>query len=225
MLPHCQPRTEFDWKLYSNATFAGLSALIPIPLIDLLFEEFFRRRLPQSIARTRGRRLDPLVERLLIQSEDACLSTCLTLPLRLIWELVKSLSRKLLYVLSIKEATDKVSYYWHQAFLIDYMIQCGHLDDTATAFKARAAMKRVLRGAGTSPLLQLASQITLTMRHSLRSLFRARRGQEDELVQQQKTRMFQHWANFAPYLRGLAAEYDQVFAFVDKYVEEQNKAG
>ena len=35
--------TDFDWLVYSDATFAGLSVLIPVPFLDALMEEYFRR--------------------------------------------------------------------------------------------------------------------------------------------------------------------------------------
>ena len=34
---------RFDWLRYADATFAGLALLIPIPLLDVAFECFFRR--------------------------------------------------------------------------------------------------------------------------------------------------------------------------------------
>ena len=37
-----QPNTTFDWLIYADATFAGLSVLIPIPIIDWIFENIFR---------------------------------------------------------------------------------------------------------------------------------------------------------------------------------------
>jgi hypothetical protein len=44
-----QPPAAFDWEVYANATFAGLAVLIPIPLVDWVFEEVFRRRMPAAI--------------------------------------------------------------------------------------------------------------------------------------------------------------------------------
>ncbi|HMR66443.1 MAG TPA: hypothetical protein PKE64_20720, partial [Anaerolineae bacterium] len=49
--------TDFDWGVYADATMAGLAVLVPIPILDWLLEEIFRRRMPQAIARQRGQRL------------------------------------------------------------------------------------------------------------------------------------------------------------------------
>ena len=41
----------FDWRIYADATCAGLSVLIPLPFVDTAFETVFRRRIPGTIAR------------------------------------------------------------------------------------------------------------------------------------------------------------------------------
>jgi hypothetical protein len=202
-----EPRTQFDWPIYANATFAGLAILIPIPVVDWAFEEFFRRRIPGSVARRRGRPLAPIIISTLNKNDEGCGSTCLMLPVLGIFMLLKSISRKLLYFLTVKEATDKISYYWHQAFLIDYMLLLNHLDEPESAQIARLAMRQVLKTAATSPLLQLARQIVANTRHILRSLRKARRGAEDEMIAQQKLQMIRRWDDFADYFKALAADY------------------
>lgn len=151
-----QPNTAFDWAMYSDATLAGLAVLTPIPVLDWLLEEFFRRRIPAAVARNRGIYLHPSVSRILNHSKEDCLTSCLMLPVRGAWNLAKSLSRKLFYVLSVKEASDKVSLYWHQAYLFDYMLASGHLESEASAEAARQAMEVAIRQAPVSPLNRLA---------------------------------------------------------------------
>jgi hypothetical protein len=125
--------------------------------------------------------------------------------------LLKRISRKIFYFLTIKEATDKVNYYWHQAFLIDHMLTVGHLDNEETARTARQSMDEVLRETTTSPLLQLAQQVTVGTRHVLKTLRRVRRGREDEVVEQKKSQMIQQWADFDDYFAALAVLYDQLY--------------
>ena len=36
-----EAEVSFDWPMYADATFAGLSLLVPIPLLDWVFEQFF----------------------------------------------------------------------------------------------------------------------------------------------------------------------------------------
>jgi hypothetical protein len=205
------PRTRFEWPVYSNATLAGLSALVPIPLLDMVFESYFSRRIPGIIARHRGVRLEPQVIGLLNRGSEDCLTTCLLFPFRLMLELVKSLSRKILYFLSIKQATDLVSYYWHRAFLIDYMLQQGHLADLSTAQMAQTAMHQVIRTSTTSPLYQLAGQLATSSKGIFRALRRARRQEADGVIEGKRDTMRQNWARFEPYLQSLAARYDLAF--------------
>lgn len=202
-----KPRTGFAWPVYANATFAGLSVLIPIPLVDWVFERYFRLRIPGSIARYRGNPVPAPVIDTLNQSGEGCLGSCLTLPFKAVLILLKRLSRKILYFLTVKEASDQLSLYWHRAFLMDYMLLAGHLADEASARVARQAMEEVLVDTTTSPLSSLAGSVVTGTRHLFRTLRRARRGEEDELVQQKKTFLARRWSEFEGYLQELAARY------------------
>ena len=205
-----QPKATFDWPIYADATFAGLAVLVPIPVLDWVFEQFFRRRMARSIARRRGRRLEPAIRAELNQSGRSCLGTCLTLPvIATVW-LAKRISHKLLYVLTIKDATDQLSYYWQRAFLIDYMLQQGHLELEGPAAVARQAMEQVLESSA-SPLGQLAGQVIGSTHHILQTLWTARRGGQDEVIRQLQSRMAQSWAEFEGYFRMLAARYEQTY--------------
>ncbi len=205
-----QPRTGFDWPTYADATLAGLSILIPIPIVDWVFERFFRRRMPGAIARRHGRKLSPGVAAALNRDEGNWLATCLTLPITgTIW-LIKRVSRKILYFLTVKEATDQISYYWQRAFLIDYMLLAGHLDDAQAASTARQAMEDVLQTTAT-PLAQLARQVTSGTSNIWQTLRRARRGNEDAAIQQTRSEMNQNWGNFDAYFRLLAQHYEQAY--------------
>ena len=207
--------TVFHWGIYADATAAGLSVLIPIPLVDWLFEQFFRRRMPQSIATRRGRQLPKPVIRELNQGDENLFKTCLLLPIQGLFWLLKKISRKILYFLTIKEAIDQVSFYWHQAFLIDYMLMDGHLESEESALAARRAMGRILETTHRSPLRHLARELIESTSHIGRSIFgalrRFRQGKEDSLIEQKKTQMSSQWAEFTDYFENLAALYDQAY--------------
>jgi hypothetical protein len=205
------PRTGFDWPIYADATFAGLSVLIPVPFVDSVFEWYFSQRIPAAIARRRARRLQPEVVSELIRSERDWLATCLLLPFILIVQLVKRLSKKVLYFLTVKSATDRLSFYWHQAFLLDYALQQGHLDTPGAAYIARKALEEALRGARTSPLEKLAAQLVTGSRRIWRSLRRARRGQEDEVMARKRSIMARAWEDFAGYFQEVAVRYDATY--------------
>jgi hypothetical protein len=205
-----KPQTAFDWLLYADATFAGLSPLIPIPLLDLAFEWFFKRRMLSTVARRRGRKLQPAVYQTINRGEG-CAEGCLLWPIKLIFTLLKRISRKILYFLTIKEATDQLSYYWHRAFLLDYMLTLGHLDALESAEIARQALDKVLDTPDTSPLHQFAQQLAQGTRHVWRTLRGARRGQEDELIAEKKSRMAKAWDDFSDYLQEVAVRYQQLY--------------
>jgi len=210
-----RPPTTFHWPVYANATFAGLSVLIPLPLVDWLFEEFFRRRILPDIISYRERQVDPAIIETLNKTdgilEQGCVKGCFNLIVLLTYGLLKRLSRKLLYFLTIKEATDRVNLYWHRAFLMDYMLRANHLDTQTSAAIARQAMDEVIETTNTSPLLQLAQQVVTGTRHILRTLRRAWRGKEDEVIEAKRAQMVQQWGNFEVYFKALAERYDQLY--------------
>ncbi len=218
-----QPNTAFDWAMYSDATLAGLAVLTPIPILDWLLEEFFRRRIPAAVARNRGIYLHPSVSSILNRGQEDCLTTCLMLPVRGAWTLAKSLSRKLFYVLSVKEASDKVSLYWHQAYIFDYMLASGHLESQASAEAARQAMDVAIRQSPVSPLNRLASQVTSGTGQVLRSLLRARQGKEDEQLRQKRKKLLQSWSEYETYLQEVARAYDQAFQEIQARPQADNQ--
>lgn len=207
------PRTNFDWAIYADATFAGLSILIPLPLVDLFFEWLFRRRMPKSIAKRNGRTLPYVAVRELNRGRFGCWPGCLVWPIMLVLEFLKRLYRTVLYVLTIKSASDLLSYYWHRAFLLDYMIRRGDLDNPATAHIAAAALLDTLEEVNTSPLLNLAQQIIENASHVLRTVWGwVRRRREDEVVAGARTQMERSWNDFSAYFEEVAARYTAVYA-------------
>lgn len=205
---------RFDWSLYADATFAGLAVLIPIPLLDLLVEWLFKRRMPAAIARRHDLELDWRVGRELNRGRFGCWPGCLVWPLLLLFEFLKRLYRTVLYFLTIKSATDQLSYYWRRAFLLDHMLQRGDLTDTlGHAAIAARAMDQVLKESTASPLLQLARQVIAGTRHLLRTIWGwLRRRQEDEVVQATRRQMATAWGDFDDYFETIAAQYDRVYA-------------
>lgn len=203
--------TEFDWARYADATLAGLSVLIPVPFVDDAFERFFRRRIPGAVARSRGRRISGEV-RAALEAEDGARGWgCATLPLRLVVGLLKRLSRKLLYFLTVKQATDRLSHYWYRAFLLDHMLDAGHLEHPDSARAAHRAMEQVL-AATAGPFPQVARQVVTQMRNVWPALRSARRGQEPDEVRETRTRLERQWGEIAGHFDDLAARYDEAYA-------------
>ncbi len=209
----------FDWAIYADATAAGLATLIPIPGIDWIFEQIFRRRMPKTIAARRKVELESVVIREIIKTENGCWQSCLLMPILGILWLIKRLSKKILYFLTIKESADQVSLYWHQAFLIDQMIEQGHLTDQESARMAREAMWQVIDDTHSSPLFRLAIEVVSNTHQILGSLIKFRRGKENETLETVKTQMLENWDNFQTYFSALAGLYQQ--AYNAKLIEAQ----
>lgn len=213
--------TDFDWVVYADATFAGLSILIPIPFVDSLLETYFRRRMPRDIARRRGRTLSPAVTRLVNRQRGrGVLAGCLMLPVDLIIHILRNLYRTVLYVLSVVDASEKLSYYWHRAFLLDYSIGRGHLDNVERAAIAGQTIQQLLETTQTSPMINLAAQIIETARRQIRSLLRAiirfvRRQEETQGVKNTRHTIAAQWAEFHDYLLELADRYDAIYAAIE----------
>ena len=84
-----QESAQFDWPVYADATFAGLAILIPMPLLDVVFEQFFRRRMPRNIARRNGMQLSPRMQIELNRGQFSCLQSCFMAPILLTLLLLK----------------------------------------------------------------------------------------------------------------------------------------
>lgn len=203
--------TDFDWARYADATFAGLSVLIPIPFVDDAFEAFFRGRIPGAVARSRGRTLAAPVRRVLEEEDAGGRSGCAALPVRIVVGIFKRLSRKLLYFLTVKQATDRLSHYWYRAFLLDHMLAQGHLESPDSARVAHQSMEELL-ATTKGPLPQVAKQMVTQMRNVWPALRRARRGEEAEEVRETRNQLERRWNEVAEHLGAIADRYDEVYA-------------
>lgn len=203
----------FDWPMYADATFAGLSILIPIPLLDVGFEWYFRRRMVTAIAKKNGRSLHPRTLEEIHKQRDGCLIGCFAWPIQIVFLFLKRFYRTILYFLTIKDASDLLSYYWHRAFLLDYMMDKGYLDRPHQADRAAQALYDTLADTTTSPLRQLSGQIVEGTKHVWRSLRRVwRKGEEDEMLSETRQQMENRWEAFAEYLIELAQRYEENYA-------------
>jgi hypothetical protein len=214
------PQTAFEWPIYADATFAGLAVLIPVPLLDWLLEEYFRRRMPRTIARHRHHTLPVSVIHAVNGPQYGCLATGFRLLIRIPIELLKRLVKKLFYILTLKEATDQLNYYWQRAFLLDYMLAADHLTTVESARRAQQAMEEVLRST-RSPLIALAKIVLTSPFQVMRILRRALSGQTSTAAPRQQTILQQHWSAYQEYLQTLATRYDQVY---QAYAQQQDEA-
>lgn len=202
-----QIRTDFAWPIYADATLAGLATLVPVPLVDWGLEEQFRRRMPAAIARYNGQTLPPPIGEALNGPQRGWLATGARFVGKLPLELVKRFSRKVLYVLTLKAASDKLSAYWQRAFLLDYMLNAGHLTSVEAAGQAREAMEQAI-GTTPAPLTALARALIQSIPQLLPILRRVRQEENQDVLPEQQAMLQQQWSNYIDFLRSLAAEYE-----------------
>jgi hypothetical protein len=204
----------FDWPIYADATCAGLSVLIPLPLVDLVFETIFRRRMPGTIAKARERRVDPQTRVALARPVSGPLSPsgCLALPFKVGRYILRRLWRKIIYVFAVKDSTVALTEYWHRAFLIDHMARAGHLDHNADTDLAVRVFRHVLNEIDPSPLTGLASQTMANVRHVLRLLVRARRLGAAEVTKSLGDVLSSHWKMAEASMRATADLYNGWYA-------------
>jgi hypothetical protein len=204
---------EFDWRVYADATCAGLTALIPIPLLDIVVERVFRRRMPAAIARVTRRTLRPEDRARLGRSGSGLLGLagCLMLPLTGLRYLARVIWHKVVYVLAVADAAGLVSAYWHRAYLMDHLMRAGHLDEGADTEWAIRVFFKALEEADTSPLIGLARQLVSTSRHILGMLLRAARLDDAELTRTLGEILSSHWSAAEASLREVAILYNQLY--------------
>jgi hypothetical protein len=203
-------QAHFTWAVYGDATLAGLSVLIPIPLLDDAVERHFRRRMPTAIADAHQKRLAPGVTNVLNRGERGLLASAALYVLKVPLKLIIRLSRKILYVLTIHEATKMLSYYWQRAFLMSHMMDEGHLDSPESARRARQAMDRVIDDT-SSPLTSLAWHVVQNVGSVLRVARHALRGRNDEVWSESRDMVSREWNNYATFFERLCERYEQYY--------------
>jgi hypothetical protein len=107
--------------LVTHAVLVGLTPLIPVPLLDDLVKNYFRRRMVRSLAASAGRTLDEKeLDALASERERGCLTGCLFAVL--VYP-VKAIFRKVFYFLEIKRAVDLASRTYHFGYVISYALR------------------------------------------------------------------------------------------------------
>jgi hypothetical protein len=206
--------STLDWRIYADATCAGLSVLIPLPLVDMVFEAIFRRRIPGTVAKVRGRDMAPEVRRKLGRGLDGplSLSGCLAIGLAAVKYILRRLWRKIIYIFAVKDATTALTEYWHRAFLIDHMTRAGHLAREADTDLALGVYSHVLQDIDPGPLMGLARQTVANVRHVLRLLVRARRLGAAEVTRSLGEALSSHWRVAESSMQETATLYNRWYA-------------
>jgi hypothetical protein len=107
--------------LITHAVLVGLTPLIPVPLLDDVVKNYFRRRMVRGLASSAGRNLsEKELNALASERERGCLTGCLFAVL--VYP-VKAIFRKVFYFLEIKRAVDLASRTYHFGYLVTYALQ------------------------------------------------------------------------------------------------------
>ncbi|MDQ3918376.1 MAG: hypothetical protein M3348_07845 [Acidobacteriota bacterium] len=155
--------------LVAHAVLVGLTPLIPVPLVDDLAKNYFRRRLVRRLAASSGRALsDAELGALLKEEGRGCLRGCLAAVL--VYPL-KSAFRKLFYFLEWKRAVDLASRTYHFGYLTAYALRPraggATLVDLCGAETVGRAIGAVCREA---PIKPVETVVAGTFRGSRRAL-------------------------------------------------------
>ena len=206
--------TVFDWRIYADATCAGLTALLPLPFVDLAFEAYFRRRIPATIAKVRNRELAPGARHRLGRGSVKLISLegCLSIPLGVLRYILRKLWRKVIYVFAIADATSMVSAYWHRAYLLDHIISAGHGAPDVDWQRSATVCEKVLRETDTGPLMGLARQTVSSVHRVLRLLVLARRRGAAEETESLSKILQSHWVAAESSLIHVALRYNDEYA-------------
>ena len=151
--------------LVTHAVLVGLTPLIPVPLLDDLVKNYFRRRMVRGLASASGRSLsEKELDALASEAERGCLAGCLVGVL--VYPL-KSLFRKIFYFLEWKRAVDLASRTYHFGYLVDYALRPRANGATALdLYGAKAVNEAAQSACREAPVKPVEAAIGGTFRKS-----------------------------------------------------------
>lgn len=204
----------YDWRVFADATCAGLAVLIPVPLVDLAFEMTFRRRMPRTIARFRRRPMDARTARRVSGPLHPVLSMhgCLGAVFAVVRYIVRRIWRKIVYVLAVADSVTALTEYWHRAALIDHMVRAGHLAGGVNTELPLRVCLEVLREIDPSPLTGAARQTVANVHHVFRLLLQARRLGAAQVTRSIAGLLTSHWEVAERSLRETTSLYNRRYA-------------
>lgn len=151
--------------LVTHAVLTGLTPLIPVPLVDDLVKNYFRKRLVRSLAASAGRALgEEELDALASESGGGCLSGCATTVL--VYPL-KAVFRKVFYFLEWKRAVDLTSRTYHFGYLVGHALRRrDEAPSLLDAHGARAVSEAIEAVCREAPIKPIESAVGGTFRKS-----------------------------------------------------------
>ncbi|MCP4895640.1 MAG: hypothetical protein GY906_01595 [bacterium] len=203
-----------EWRVYAEATCAGLSALIPLPFVDLAFEAYFRRRMPAAVASSMGSSLPHRVERELgrVPFQFSATQGCLWLPINVTRYVLRKIWRKVIYVLTVADAVEQVGYYWHRARLLEHVLHSHRPGaEMSTEDSTYVAFHQVLRETESSPLRGAARKVVRSVRRAGSLLLKARRQGAQSSLAKQRDLIIEDWTGVQRQLEHIVTEYERLY--------------
>jgi hypothetical protein len=144
------------------ALLVALCALIPLPIVDSMVENYLRRRMARKIAERHGQELAPDA---LSTLADAPSGGCVGCLFAILWWPVKKLLKTLSVVFQVKGITDTMSEVVHRGLLLEEAFRAGWLPGDAA--KVRLSMDKALASVDTRPLERAFNGSLRDVRHDL----------------------------------------------------------
>jgi hypothetical protein len=144
------------------ALLVALCALIPLPILDGMVENYLRRRMARKIAERHGQTLSPEALSTLADAPSGGCLGCLT---AILWWPVKKVLKTLSVVFQVKGITDTMSEVVHRGLLLEEALRAGWLPGDAG--KVRLSMDKALTSVDTRPLERALNGSLRDVRHEL----------------------------------------------------------
>ena len=125
----------------------ALAGLIPFPFVDMWIQGWLRAELVEHLGRHHERPLDRAQVRVLSTGHTNMLLGCLV---GAVWWPIKKIFRKLIYILTVKDAVDAAADSWLRGEMVRRGLAKGVLPEHAES--VRTAMDDVLKTHVRSPL-------------------------------------------------------------------------
>lgn len=165
--------------ILTHAVLAGLTPLIPVPLLDDWVKTIFLRRMVRQLSQGRGLSLPPEVHGALIQEDfwDNCVEGCLGIG----FKLLRYAFRKIFFWVEWRRALNTVSITYYTGFLLDAALLDGYpLGAAYGVGQGGAAALPALDGAPTAAASEQQLAAAAYLREAIR---RARYGANLKLIQ------------------------------------------
>lgn len=142
-------------RIAHQAMLVALAGLIPFPFVDTWIQGWLRAELVEQLGRHHERPFERAQVRVLSAGHANYILGCV---IGLVWWPIKKIFRKLIYVLTVKDAIDAASDAWLRGEMVHRALEKGALPSQSKS--VRAAMDAALKTHGRSPVWGPRTRLT-----------------------------------------------------------------